>query len=310
MKSYDIHKDLRFLKQMKFKKYSPMRLKFANAILSIMTFLTVPNTNVKFQTYKYTGYQNGNASLTLYRLKVQKIKPKGAIVFYHGGGFQMKTTPVHIRLVNNLVVQTGYLVYHVNYRLAPKYPFPYAHEDAYQGLLFAHAHATWINPDLEDFVVFGDSAGGNLAAAMTLMSRDRKGPTITKQVLIYPVTSHKLDTHSMIEYHDTPMWNANLNKSMWESYLANGDFGMFQYISILEADLHDLPKCYIETAEFDCLRDQGILYDQKLRAAGVDVTAFHTLQTVHGYDGVFFSPYVKTLVERRTQFILGVEDII
>jgi acetyl esterase/lipase len=310
MKSYDIHKDLRFLKPFKFQYYSPLRLKFANAALRVMSYLTVPNMDVKFRTYRYQGHNNGMVRITLYRLKIQKIKPKGAIVFYHGGGFQMTGTPVHIRLASNLVAETGYLVYYVHYRIAPEYPFPYALEDSYQGLLFAHAHATWINPDLEEFMVYGDSAGGNLAAAMTLLAKDRKGPKITKQILIYPVTSHKLDTPSMIEYTNTPMWNANLNKAMWENYLIKGDFGMFNYISILEADLHDLPKCYIETAEFDCLRDQGILYDQKLRASGVDVTSFHTYQTVHGYDGVFFSPFVKTLVERRTQFIMGVENII
>jgi acetyl esterase len=310
MKSYDIHKDLRFLKTIKFKEYSPLRLKIANGILRIMMFLTVSHVDVKSKTMKYPGYQNDMVSLKLYELKIQKIKPKGAIVFYHGGGFQMIGTPVHIRLVSDLVRQTGYPVYYVNYRLAPEYAFPYALEDSYQGLLYAHNHATWINPNLEEFIVYGDSAGGNLAAAMTLLARDRKGPKITKQVLIYPVTSHRQDTKSIIEYTDVPMWNANLNRAMWENYLRDGDFGMLQYISILEADLHNLPPCYMETAEFDCLRDQGILYDQKLRASGVEVTSFHTYQTVHGYDGVFFSPFVKSLIERRTQFIMGVENIV
>lgn len=310
MKSYDIHKDLRFLKPLKFKKYSPLRLKFANAVLSVMNLLTAPHPDVRAKTYRFKGYQSDAVRLTLYRLKSQKVKPRGAIVFYHGGGFQMTGTPVHIRLASNLVRDTGFLVYYVHYRLAPKYVFPYALEDSYQALLFAHQHATSIDPELEEFIVYGDSAGGNLAAAMTLLSRDRKGPKITKQLLIYPVTSKDLDTPSMQAYTDTPMWNANLNAAMWQTYLKDGDFGMLHYASVLDADLHDLPKAYIETAEFDCLRDQGILYEQKLKQSGVDVIAFHTYQTVHGYDGVFFSPFVKTLVDRRTLFIMDAKEII
>jgi acetyl esterase/lipase len=165
-----------------------------------------------------------------------------------------------------------------------------------------------MNPDLEDFIVYGESAGGNLAGAMALLSRDRKGPTITKQMLIYPVTSHRLNTPSMINYTDTPMWNAILNESMWKSYLSNGDFNMLEYASILEADLKGLPPCYIETAEFDCLRDQGILYGHKLKKLGVPVKEFHTNHTVHGYDAVFFSPFIKSIVEKRVEYILDIEE--
>ena len=310
MKSYDIHKDLRFLKPLKFRQYSPFRLWFANTLIRLMNLLTATHEEVKTKTLKFFGYQNDVISLRLFRLKAQKTIPRGAIVMYHGGGFQMDGTPVHIRLASNLVLKTGYLVYYINYRLGPKFPFPYGLEDSYQGLLYAYEHAKKINPRLEDFVVYGESAGGNLAAAMTLLSRDRFGPKITKQLLIYPVTSHKLDTPSMIKYTDTPMWNATLNQAMWETYLKDGDFGMFNYISILESDLHDLPPCYMETAEFDCLRDQGILYAEKLKAAGIEVTAFHTHQTVHGYDAAFFSPFVRMLVDRRQQYILGVKDIV
>lgn len=310
MKSYDIHKELRFLKPLKFSKYSPFRLWFANSVLKIANALTATNDQVKVKTFKFFGYQQGIVKLKLFRLKTQKTLPKGAIVMYHGGGFQMDGTPVHIRLANDLVLKTGYLVYYINYRLGPKYPFPYALKDSYEGLLYAHKHATSINPDLEDFVVYGESAGGNLAGAMTLLARDLKGPKITKQLLIYPVTSHRLDTPSMIEYTDTPMWNAKLNKAMWETYLKDGDFDMFHYISILESDLRGLPPCYMETAEFDCLRDQGKLYAEKLEQSGVKVTAFHTYQTVHGYDAAFFSPFVKMLVDRRQQYILGVKDIL
>jgi len=308
MKHYNIHKDLRFLRILKFKQYSKLRLMFVNGVLAIMNTLTVPHEEVKIKKYDFFGYQNGKVSLRLFRLKAQKVKPKGAIVMYHGGGFQMRGTPVHIRLASHLVVSTGYLLYYVNYRLAPKYPFPHALEDSYAGLLFAYEHAKKINPDLEEFIVYGESAGGNLAAAMTLLARDRKWPTITKQLLIYPVTSHRLDTPSMIEYTQTPMWNAILNQSMWESYLSRGDFDMLNYASVLEADLKELPPCYIETAEFDCLRDQGILYAHKLKKSGVNVKELHTNQTVHGYDAVFFSPFIKSIVERRINYILDIED--
>ncbi|MBN2300102.1 MAG: alpha/beta hydrolase fold domain-containing protein, partial [Acholeplasmataceae bacterium] len=128
---------------------------------------------------------------------------------------------------------------------------------------------------------------------------------IEKQMLLYPVLDIRQKTKSMEAYYDAPMWNANLNKSMWELYLKNGDYGMLSYASPSLADLHDMPETYIETADYDCLRDEGIAYGKKLRDAGVKVIEHDTKNTVHGYDAVFFSRLVKNLMKQRISFLRG-----
>jgi acetyl esterase/lipase len=156
--------------------------------------------------------------------------------------------------------------------------------------------------------VAGDSAGGNLATAVTLLARDYDGPKIKRQMLLYPVIDVLQNTPSMKEYFDTPMWNSILNKSMWELYLKNGDLGMIEYASPSLAKLHNLPRAYIETAQFDCLRDEAIDYARRLSEAGVPVKEYHTLKTVHGYDAVFYSKLVKSMIQKRIQFLRGDDE--
>ncbi|PRX75020.1 alpha/beta hydrolase family protein [Cohnella sp. SGD-V74] len=118
------------------------------------------------------------------------------------------------------------------------------------------------------------------------MARD-KGvvPGICYQLLVYPVTDARQTTESMRQYTDTPMWNAKLNKKMWDLYLKNGVEGPREYASPMEAaSLDGLPDAYLEVAEYDCLRDEGIQYAEALRRSGVGVELHRTEGTVHGYD--------------------------
>ena len=92
-------------------------------------------------------------------------------------------------------------------------------------------HYDYLNIDTSHIAVAGDSAGGNLAAGVSLYARDHKGPKIEKVMLIYPVLDHTMSTVSMRDYYDTPMWNSNLNKDMWKLYLKNGDYGLLDYAS-------------------------------------------------------------------------------
>lgn len=164
-------------------------------------------------------------------------------------------------------------------------------------------HAEFLGIDENDITIAGDSAGGNLAAGVTLLARDKQGPFIRKQMLIYPVLDVLQQTDSMREFAFTPMWNSILNDAMWKIYLKNGDLGMIQYASPILADLSGLPEAYIETAEYDCLRDEGIQYAEKLLKAGVPVVSHHTLGTVHGYDAVFYSRLMKNMLQNRIAFL-------
>ncbi|MDR4968156.1 MAG: alpha/beta hydrolase fold domain-containing protein, partial [Acholeplasmataceae bacterium] len=140
---------------------------------------------------------------------------------------------------------------------------------------------------------------------VSLLARDKDGPKVSKVALLYPVIDVKQETKSIIKYTDTPMWNSILNKSMWDLYLKNGDNGMLEYASPSLANLKRFPKTYIETAEYDCLRDEGIQFAEQLKKAGVKVEEHHTKKTVHGYDAMFLSKFVKEMIKKRIKFLKG-----
>ncbi len=304
MKKYVVDPELLILKPLRFSKYTNSRRKISNAVFNLSMFFTRPEKGIKEKRFVIHGYQHQKVKVSVYQLKNQHEKTP-ALLYIHGGGFQIVGTPVQERIVTHIIKQTGFKVVYVNYRLIPKYPFPTALEDCYHALLWMKEHADFLEIDSEHISVGGESAGGTLATGVALLSRDRKGPKIERQMLLYPVLDINQNTESMKLYYDAPMWNAKLNKSMWELYLKNGDYGMLAYASPALADVHDLPETYLETADYDCLRDEGINYGKKLRAAGIHVIEHDTKHTVHGYDAVFFSRLVKNLMEQRIAFLKG-----
>jgi acetyl esterase/lipase len=304
MAKYQVDPELLILKPLKFTKYTNSRRGLANFMFNLTMFFTRPKKGIRRRRYWIRGYNHMKVKVTVYEIKDQMEKAPG-LLYIHGGGFQMAGTPVHIAMLQNIILQTKQKAVYVSYHLSPKHPFPTAFFDCYHALLWMAEHADYLNIDLNHISVAGDSAGGNLATAVALYARDQKGPKIERQMLLYPVIDVRQNTPSMKAYDDTPMWNSILNKSMWELYLKNGDHGMLPYASPSCADVHDMPETYIETAQYDCLRDEAIEYARKLSEAGVTVHEYHTLKTVHGYDAVFFSKLVKRMMHHRIQFMKG-----
>lgn len=302
MRDYDVDSELKLLKPLRFKKYSRLRRRLANGIIILSMFFARPKKGIRKKTFIIKGYKHQKVKIYFFEKKSDDGK-KPAMLYVHGGGFQMRGTPVHIKIVTDMMMGTDYKAVFVNYRLIPKHAFPTALEDVYHTLLWMKEHADFLNIDINHITIAGDSAGGNLSAGVSLLSRDRNGPKIEKVMLIYPVLDQTMHTDSMNDYIDTPMWNSNLNRDMWKMYLRDGDFGMLHYASPLQANLHDFPMTYIETAEFDCLRDEGVLFSNKLVKANIIVDAHHTLRTVHGYDALFFSKFVKDIKEQRNEFL-------
>ena len=304
MDKYQIDPELRILKPLKFKKYTQTRRFMANLLFMITMLFTRPKKGVKQRHFWIRGYKHMKIKVTVYSLKDRKDKAPG-LLYIHGGGFQMVGTPVHIAMLQNIILETKQTAVYVRYHLSPKFPFPAALYDCYHALLWMKEHADFLGIDDKHISVAGDSAGGNLATAITLLSRDQGGPKIERQMLLYPVIDVEQNTPSMKAYDDTPMWNSILNKSMWELYLKEGDFDMLQYASPSKADVHDMPETYIETAQYDCLRDEAIEYAKRLSQQGTKVFEYHTLKTVHGYDAVFFGKLVKQMLKNRIKFLKG-----
>jgi acetyl esterase len=211
-------------------------------------------------------------------------RPFPVLLYLHGGGWTVGGLDTHDDLCRSLCHRAGCLVVSVAYRLAPEAKFPAAVEDCYTALRWCAAHAGGVGGDPKRLAVAGDSAGGNLTAALALYTRDKGGPTLTQQVLIYPVTNHAFDTAS---YHQNATGFGLSRERMvwyWNNYLSKPEDGTNPYASPLQAkDLAGLPPALILTAEFDPLRDDGEAYAARLRHAGVAVHCTRYLEMNHGF---------------------------
>jgi acetyl esterase/lipase len=169
--------------------------------------------------------------------------------------------------------------------LAPEHPFPAGLEDCYAALVWLHDQADALGVDPARVAINGGSAGGGLAAGLALLARDRGGPAICFQYLGIPELDDTLDTPSMQQFHDTPMWSRPQAVQSWQWYLgdAYGTDDVSPYAAPARAtDVAGLPPAYVSTMEFDPLRDEGINYALKLLAAGVSVELHSFPGTFHG----------------------------
>ncbi|HIG00948.1 MAG TPA: alpha/beta hydrolase, partial [Myxococcales bacterium] len=203
------------------------------------------------------------------------------------GGFVIGDLDTHDGTCRELAVGAECLVVSVDYRLAPEHPFPAAPEDCYAATAWLAEHCAELGGDPARLAVGGDSAGGNLAAAVALMARERGGPPLAHQLLIYPVTDYGFDTASYRENAEGYMLTRPLMEWFWNHYLADPAQGDNELASPLRAaSLAQLPPATVITAEFDPLRDEGEAYAQRLSEAGVKTEMTRYDGVFHGFFGM------------------------
>jgi acetyl esterase len=212
--------------------------------------------------------------------------PLPVIVYLHGAGWVFGSRQTHDRLIRELTVGAEAAVVFPEYRLSPEAKYPTAIEECYSVVKWVAEHGREHGLDPARLAVAGDSVGGNMTAAVTLLSRERGEPDIRLQLLFYPVTNAAFDTASYHEfaegYHlrrDAMMW-------FWDQYTANPGERNDITASPLRASreqLRGLPQALVITAEADVLRDEGEAYANKLREAGVRVTAVRFQATIHDF---------------------------
>jgi len=208
------------------------------------------------------------------------------VVYFHGGGWVIGDLEIVEKPCRALANASQCVVASVNYRLSPETKFPGPAEDCYAATQWLVEHSGEIGADNKRVAVSGDSAGGNLAAVVALMARDRGGPALGYQLLIYPVTAPARGSKSASyqENAEGYLLTRGTMEWFWDHYLASPEDGDNQYASPLHAsDLRGLPPAMVVTAEFDPLRDEGRAFAQRLQEAGVPVTVSHHEGMVHGF---------------------------
>lgn len=201
------------------------------------------------------------------------------IVYYHGGGFVIANIDVYNSSAQTLAEQVGAVVVSVAYRLAPENKFPTAHNDAFAAYQWVVKNAASINGDPKKIAVVGESAGGNLAANVSIMARDKKIMVPVHQVLVYPITQSDMNTESYIKYAAAKPLNKPMMAWFTKHYLNNMGEAKDPRISLISANLKGLPPTTIVTAEIDPLNADGKMLADKLSTAGVKVDS-------KNYDGV------------------------
>ena len=224
----------------------------------------------------------GNIGLRLYYPAGDS--PFAVLIYYHGGGWVMGDLETHHGLCHALAKKSGCLVVSVDYRLAPEHRHPAAVEDAYAAACWVAQNSAAIQADPARIAVAGDSAGGHLAALVALMARDRNGPHLDMQILIYPITDFNFETSSYLKNASGYMLTRDLMRWFWNYYLDPEDPSDHPYVAPLRAqDLSNLPPALVITAEFDPLCDEGEAYAARLLQAGVEVKSIRYEGMVHGF---------------------------
>jgi acetyl esterase len=209
--------------------------------------------------------------------------PFPIVVWFHGGGWVVGTLDTYDPVCRALAAAVPAVVVAVDYRLAPEHRYPAAAEDAYAATLWASRNAAELGGSQQGLAVAGDSAGGNLAAVVALGARDRGGPAIGFQLLVYPITDHAMDTASYREHADGYYLTAAGMRWYWDHYLGGANGGAPDASPLRAAFFGDLPPALVITAEHDVLRDEGEAYAARLRAAGVPADISRYPGMVHGF---------------------------
>ena len=297
-----IHPDFAKLPRLKL-KFTPFIVGLINLTLFIQNKLRKSSQQIIMSKRTLTSSDGKTFSALIFKPKdLPENSP--ALIYYHGGGFAISYGPGHLHCAERYAHQANCTVIFIAYRLAPKHPFPYGFNDCYSALQWTIEHAETLGIDKQRIAVGGDSAGGALAAGVAQKALDEKLAPLCGQLLIYPALDYRCSTDSARNFVDTPLWNSSSNIRMWEMYLQNFAEGEIpDYASPGHGNIEGLSHCYIETAEFDPLRDEGLNFANRLQAQQIELTLNPTQRTVHGYDINLDSLVTKAGIQARINFL-------
>lgn len=227
-----------------------------------------------------------------YTVKLFIVRPEGVkevlpvFMFLHGGGWVLGDFPTHKRMVRDLVVLSGFCAVFVEYTRSPEARYPQALNEIYAATKWVAQNGAEIGVDGTTMAVVGNSAGGDLTAATCLMAKDKGGPDLKLQILLWPVTNADFELNSYEEFGEDRFLTTSVMKWMWDQYVPDLEQRKEKYASPLQAtveELRGLPPTLIQVAQNDILRDEGEAYGRKLDLAGVPVTTIRYNGMIHDF---------------------------
>lgn len=247
----------------------------------------------KSVTVDLSGIEESEKTITQdgLTIKLNIVRPAGAtgalpaFMFFHGGGWVIGDYPTHQRFIRDLVVSSGAVAVYVDYDRSPEAKYPHAINQGYAATKWVAEHGAEINVDGKRLAVAGNSAGGNITAAVALMAKEKKSPALKLQVLFWPVTDANFETESYNQFATDRFLTRNMMKWFWDHYIP-ADKRKEIYASPLQATLEQLkglPPAIVQTAENDVLRDEGEAYARKMNEAGVTVSLIRVQGMIHDY---------------------------
>jgi acetyl esterase len=251
----------------------------------------------------------GKVSVRILRPQNGNGEKLPVIMYFHGGGWILGSANTHDRLVREIAVGVHAAVVFVNFTLSPEAQFPTPIEEAYAATKYIAEHGEKMNLDPSHLMVAGDSVGGNMAIAVTLLAKKRHGPKIEFQALLYPVTNADLTSPSYRQYAKGPWLTKAAMKWFWNAYLPDVSARKDPLASPLKASIEELkglPPALVITDENDVLRDEGEAYAHKLMQAGVHVTSARMLGTFHDFmmlNGLAHTPAARAGVGMTIHYL-------
>jgi acetyl esterase/lipase len=252
----------------------------------------------------------GSIRVRFYRSKALN-EPVPAMLWIHGGGFVMGDSEIDQDNIISIVRETGIAVAAVNYRLAPRHPFPAAPEDCYAALRWLHAEAKTLGVLSERIAIGGSSAGAGLAAGVALMAHDRKELPLAFQLLIYPMLDDRTALRTDIDLSGVRLWNNKCNLFGWSSYLQKppGSADIPPYAAPARRDnLTGLPPAWIGVGTFDLFHDENLLYAKRLAESGVPCELRIVEGAYHGFD--LFSPKAGVVRQFRESYVSAMRRVL
>lgn len=258
-----------------------------------------PQAGVAFHTLSILSWDG--AAVECLVVEPDTNEPLPGMLYCHGGGFFLPLEASSLELAAVYAKKLGVRVFLPDYRLLPDHPYPYPLRDCLAVWEEITAHADGLRLDGR-LLLYGESAGGALAAGLAQLLRDEGRPQPRGQVLVYPALDDRSERYPSVEQYSGAVWTKRANRQMWSGYLKNGFQGPEGHAVPLRAsDFSSLPPAYIEPQGIDLLRDEGATYGERLRESGVPVKVNVIEGSYHGFDTETENPFVRSVLEQRVR---------